>query len=160
VLAIAMFACSKPVWHEPATFAGVPLTETRDTIGKIYPLTECAPSQRGELSNTICKAQIPFGGAVRDAVLTFLPEGSDRLLSMSLRIGRADCESVEAELMRLYGKPQEHSAAGGGMRDRWRGTRMQMTLDLPPPDGPAELRVGLIGGIAFLRLMPRGSTKN
>jgi hypothetical protein len=133
--------------------------ETRETIGKIYPLTDCAPSQRGELSTTICRAQIPFGGTVRDAMLTFLPQGSDRLLTISLRIGRADCESVESELVRLYGKPQEHSAAGGGMRDRWRGTRHEMRLDLPPADGPGELRVGLTGKIAFLQVLPRDSTK-
>jgi len=154
-----MSACSKPVWHEPATFAGVPLTETRAAIERIYPLTECAPSQRGALSTIVCNAQVPFGGTVRDGVLTFLPEGSDRLLSMSLRIGRADCESVEAELVRLYGKPQEHSASSAGLRDRWRGSRMQMSLDLPPAGGPGELRVGLTGQITFLQVLPNGSRK-
>ena len=66
---------------------------------------------------------------------------------------------MESELVRLYGKPQEHSASGGGLHDRWRGTRHEMRLDLPPADGPGELRVGLTGKIAFLRILPGNGTK-
>jgi hypothetical protein len=142
-------------WREPRTFAGVPLTGTRSVIEKIFPPGICEPTTRGELSTISCTAQIPFGGAVRNATLEFVGEQpDDYFLSMKLEIARADFEAVEADLARQYGKPGEHTASGGAIHDAWKGKKIAILLDLRAGKGPGTLRVGLKGPIAVLRVRP------
>ena len=73
---------------------------------------------------------------------------------MTLPIGRADCESVETELVRLFGKAREHSSGPEGIRDYWKGKRIGIRLDLPPHAGPGKLWVGLVEPVTILRVRP------
>jgi hypothetical protein len=147
---LLLAGCAHRETSEPRTFAGVPLLETKEVIGRTYPLTGCETKNPGPVSTVSCRAEVPFAGAVRQATMEFVGEGSDHFLSMTMPIGRADCESVEAELIRLYGKP-----AGGAGHDAWKWKRIVIHFDVPQADGPGQLRVAFNGAMLILRQLPQ-----
>jgi hypothetical protein len=114
---------------------------------------ECGSNQRGALELLSCPAKVPFAGRLRAAQIEFLADPPNQFLSMTLQITAGDCPSVREELVRLYGGPQERSGSPPAVRYIWQGGRMRMFSDPPRSDGSCEVRVGLTGNIAVLKLL-------
>lgn len=129
-------------WEGPEEFAGIELLAPKKAIEERIPLGRCELIEKNALATYSCGAVLTFAGAQRAAKLTFLADG--RLISIAIKIEKADYRSIEAELVRLYGEPHERKNMNGLEQCHWKGRKAAIRLgDSPEADGSSYLWAGV-----------------